>query len=180
MCFGTSHVSRSIRIFQSGTANVKGSSWWLKKNSMFSEKKVWRLEIQFVTNKRKKWFCPGAAYFSSRTKRDQRTPLGLRHPVWISLQESWVTLTVGKKLIDFLIDTTPQTFRAYLRRLVSITQRGNKVTQGKRSYTFEMQKLYLVFSGMLISAIFLKCRFWREGKVISKLIVISNYVVKCK
>ena len=36
---------------------------------------------------------------------------------------------------------------------------GNKVMQGERSYTFEMQKSYLVFSGMLISAIFLKCRF---------------------
>ena len=32
-------------------------------------------------------------------------PLGLRHPIPISPQEPRVTLTVGDKLIDFLIDT---------------------------------------------------------------------------
>ena len=31
--------------------------------------------------------------------------MDLRHPIAISLQEPWVTLTVQDKLIDFLIDT---------------------------------------------------------------------------
>ena len=32
-------------------------------------------------------------------------PLGISQPITISPQESWVQLTVGNKLIDFLVDT---------------------------------------------------------------------------
>ena len=57
--------------------------------------------------------------------RGQGTPLDLRRPILISPQEPRVTLTVGNKLIDFLINTGD------LKRLVNIKQRGNKVILGK-------------------------------------------------
>ena len=40
---------------------------------------------------------------------------------------------MGNKLIDFLTDITPQTFPIYLKRLVSIKHRGNKVILGETS-----------------------------------------------
>ena len=57
--------------------------------------------------------------------RGQDTPLDLRLAILISPQEPQVTLTVGNKLIDFLINTGD------LKRLVKIKQRGNKVILGE-------------------------------------------------
>ena len=48
--------------------------------------------------------------------KGQGTPLDLRHPILISAQEPQVTFTVGNKLIDFLIDTAPQTLPIYLKK----------------------------------------------------------------
>ena len=49
------------------------------------------------------------------------------------------------------------------------TKGETKATKEKFACIFEMQGYYLVFSGTLISAICLKCKFWKEGKVIQKL-----------
>ena len=82
-------------------------------------------------------FGPGATSASGQFPlcqhpvRGQGTPLDLRRLILISPQEPWATLTVGKKLIDFLMDTTPETFPTYLKRLVNIKKRGNKIILGK-------------------------------------------------
>lgn len=161
---GILHVSRSVRIFQSGTTNVKAVHGGLRKIVCFQKRRYEDWKYSLLLIKGKKWFVLELLISVLGQKETQRTPLGLRHPVWISLQESWVTLTVGKKLIDFLIDTTPQTFPAYLRRLVSITQRKQSHPRKTFLYLWDAK----VVSGLLRNAhlryLFLKCRFWKRVK----------------
>lgn len=59
--------------------------------------------------------------------------MDLRCPILISLTGVLGNWQWGNKLIDFLTDITPQTFPIYLKRLVSIKHRGNKVILGETS-----------------------------------------------